>query len=93
MERSNLEIYIDVLESLAQGPLRPVHIMHKTKTGRNALIKQLNFLVNNNLIEKQCAEREHDVYVLTERGLSVLTAFKQVFSIGQAEKATQTLLG
>ena len=95
MRRSKLEIYIDILNVLSfKGPLKLTHIMYKSNVNCNVLREHLTFLIKNSLVEERIVKREHVVYALTQRGLSVLKAFreiKQVFPI-EEEKRQAPLL-
>jgi predicted transcriptional regulator len=85
MRRSKLEIYIDVLDVLAfRGALKLTHIMYKSNVNCHVLKGQLDFLVKNGLVEERIQKKEKIVYAITQRGLTILKAFreiKQVFPI------------
>jgi predicted transcriptional regulator len=90
MRRSKLEIYIDILDVLAfKGPLKLTHIMYKSNVNCKVLKDQLDFLMKNSLVEERYVKREHVVYAITQRGTTVLKAFreiKQVFPLDEEEK-------
>jgi predicted transcriptional regulator len=95
MRRSKLEMYIDILDVLAfRGPLKLTHIMYKSNVNCSVLKEQLDFLLKNNLVEERIMKKERVVYALTQRGTSVLKAFreiKQVFPIEEEERQTPLL--
>ena len=96
MSRSKLEMYIDVLDILAfKGPLKLTHIMYKSNLNFNVLKEQLDFLIKNSLVEERIVKRGRVVYALTQKGTSVLKAFreiKQLFPIEEEMKIQSPLL-
>ena len=71
--RSKLEKYVDVLTVLARRePLNLTHIMNKTNINRNVLKQHLEFLIQQDLVEKQILSKNRVFYAITERGLKVL---------------------
>jgi len=71
--KSKLEKHVDILTVLAsREPLNLTHIMEKTKINRNVLKQQLEFLIQQNLVEKQISSKNKVLYAITERGLKVL---------------------
>ncbi len=90
MRRSKLETYIDILEVLSfKGPLKLTHIMYKSNVNCNVLSDHLDFLMKNGLVEERAVEKQRVVYALTQRGIGLLKAFreiKQVLPIAEEEK-------
>ncbi|NIR86184.1 hypothetical protein GWO13_00895 [Candidatus Bathyarchaeota archaeon] len=85
MRRSKLEMYIDILKVLARhGPLKLTHIMYKANVNCSVLKQDLNFLIQQNLVEKQKLHKKRSkkrvVYAVTERGRTVLKYFKELDS-------------
>jgi len=83
LRRSKLEMYVDVLKVLARnGPLKLTHIMYKANVNCNVLKQYLDFLVQQNLIEKQTLQKKRrkarGVYAITERGRTVLKYFGEL---------------
>ena len=79
MRRSKLERYFDILEILAQAhnfgsqkPSKLIQLMHKTGLKQDALKQHLDFLIQQNLVEKQNLGKNKIFYDITERGLMVL---------------------
>lgn len=71
--RSKLEKHVDILTVLARRePLNLTHIMDKTNINRNALKQYLEFLIQQDLVEKQILSKNRVFYAITERGLKVL---------------------
>ncbi len=85
MRRSKLEIYIDILRSLAyHGKLKPTHITYKANVNCSALKECLEFLIERNLVKEQAINkkrRTRKVYAITDLGL---TALKNVREINNA---------
>jgi predicted transcriptional regulator len=74
VRRSKLEINLDILKILAsKGPIEPTQLTHKTDLSQNLLRQHLDFLVQQNLVEEQRFGKTEVFYVITERGLRVLT--------------------
>jgi predicted transcriptional regulator len=83
MRRSKMEMYVDILKVLAQnGPLKLTHIMYKANVNCKVLKQNLDFLINQNLIEKQTKRKKRNKvkvrYVITERGKTVIKYFNKV---------------
>jgi len=79
MRRSKLETYIDILKVLAHwGPLKLTHIMYKSNVNCNILTEYLDFLINQGLVEKRTIEKEHKVFKITQRGITVLKNFREL---------------
>lgn len=95
MRRSKLETYLDILNTLSlKGPLKLTHIMYKSNLNCNVLKEQLDFLIKNNLVEERILAKERVVYALTQRGIGVLKAFReirQIFPIEEEKRQTPLL--
>ena len=79
MRRSKLEMYIDILKVLAhRGPLKLTHIMYKANVNCSILNEYLDFLIKQELVEKQIIEKEHIVFAITPRGKNVLKYFREL---------------
>ena len=73
MRRSKLEMNLDILKILAsQGPGKLKQLMDKTDLSRSVLKQNLDFLIQQNLVEEQNLGKAEVFYVITERGLKVL---------------------
>ncbi len=95
MRRSKLEMYVDILEVLSiRGPLKLTHIMYKSNVNCSVLKEQLDFLMKNCLVEERIMKKERVVFAITQKGTSVLKAFreiKQVFPIEEEKRQTPFL--
>jgi len=77
--RSRLEIYISILAALAQnGPLKLTHIICKANVNSGYIKEYLNFLIDQELIERRIDEKQNRIYVITKKGLTALKQFKEV---------------
>ncbi len=87
MRRSKLEMYVDILEVLSiRGPLKLTHIMYKSNVNCSVLKEQLDFLMKNNLVEERLMKREQVVFAITQRGTTVLKAFREIRQIFPLEE-------
>ena len=79
MRRSKLEMYIDILRTLAQrGPLKLTHIMYKANVNCSVLKEYLDFLIAQELVEEKTVGKKRLVYVVSEKGLQVLKYFREL---------------
>ncbi|MCJ7614238.1 winged helix-turn-helix domain-containing protein [Candidatus Bathyarchaeota archaeon] len=83
MRRSKMEMYIDILKVMAQhGPLKLTHIMYKANVNCSVLKQNLDFLIQQNLIEEQITQKRRNktkiCYAITERGKTVIKYFNEV---------------
>jgi predicted transcriptional regulator len=83
MRRSKMERYIDILKVLVQnGPLKLTHVMYKANVNCSVLKQNLDFLIQQNLIEEQIRRKKRNKikvrYAITERGKTVIRYFNEV---------------
>jgi len=83
MRRSKMEMYIDILKVLAQnGPLKLTHVMYKANVNCSVLKQNLDFLIQQNLIEEQITHKKRNKtkvsYVITDKGKTVIRYFNEV---------------
>lgn len=76
-------MYIDILKVIAQnGPLKLTHIMYKANVNCSVLKQNLDFLLNQNLIEEQIRQKKRNQikirYAITEKGKTVIKYFNEV---------------
>ena len=82
--RSRLEIYIDILEAVADGNSKPSHIMYKSNLSWKKLKGYLNFLVDQGLLIRR-EHRRRERYEISERGLKILLYFRKIKEIFQLD--------
>jgi predicted transcriptional regulator len=83
MRRSKMEMYIDILKVLAQnGPLKLTHVMYKANVNCSVLKENLDFLIQQSLIEEQITVKKRNKtkirYAITEKGRTVIKYFNEV---------------
>ena len=76
-------MYIDILKVLAQnGPMKLTHVMYKANVNCSVLKENLDFLMQQNLIEEQVTVKRRNktkiTYVITEKGRTVIKYFNEV---------------
>jgi predicted transcriptional regulator len=90
VRRSKLEMYVDILNSLAQrGPLKLTHVMYNANVNCSILKEQLEFLIRQELVEEKKLGKSRVAYAITERGVTVLKhfrEFKQILPIAEEEQ-------
>jgi predicted transcriptional regulator len=89
MRRSKLEIYIDILSTLAfDGQLKITHIMNKANVNCQVLRELLEFLIQNDLVEEKNRKKQ-TVYAITPKGMNILKAFEEIKKIFPVEEREQ----
>ena len=83
MRRSKMEMYIDILKVMAQnGPLKLTHIMYKANVNCSVLKQNLDFLLQQNLIEERIVIKKRNKtkisYAITDKGRTVIKYFNEV---------------
>lgn len=83
MRRSKMEMYIDILKVMAKnGPLKLTHVMYKANVNCSVLKQNLEFLIQQNLIEEQITVKKRNKtkisYAITARGRTVIKYFNEV---------------
>jgi len=78
-----MEMYIDILKVMAQnGPMKLTHVMYKANVNCNVLKENLDFLLQQNLIEEQITVKKRNKtkirYAITEKGRTVIKYFNEV---------------
>jgi len=79
VRRSKLEMYVDIISVLSQrGPLKLTHIMYKANVNCSVLSEYLEFLLGQGLVEQRTVGKNRVVYAVTQRGITVLKAFREL---------------
>ncbi len=83
MRRSKMEMHMSIIKTLAQkGPLKLTHIMYKANVNCSVLKQNLDFLLDQNLIEEQIKQKKRNKikirYAITEKGKTVIKYFNEV---------------
>lgn len=80
--RSKIEICIEILSILSQrGLSRITHIMYNTNTNCSLLKEIMVFMIKQNLVEAKNVGKDRVAYCITQRGISILNAFKELNQI------------
>ena len=73
LHRSKLQICVEILCSLSSnGPMKLTQISHEVEVTKSLLMANLSLLNDRGLVEIQNLGEDNNVYVVTERGLTVL---------------------
>jgi predicted transcriptional regulator len=81
MRRSKLEMYVAVLQVLSKkGPLKFTHIMYKANLNCQVLTEYLDYLIKQDIVQKQTFSGNRVFYRLTERGITVIKYFRELQS-------------
>lgn len=87
MRRSKLEMYVDILQVLSlKGPLKLTHIMYKSNVNCKVLKSQLDFLLQNGLVEERSQRKDRVLYAITQKGMKTLKAFRDIKQVFPVEK-------
>lgn len=79
MRRSKFEMHLDIIRTLAQkGPLKLTHIMYKANVNCSVLREQLDFLIQQNIVNEKTSKKEKVVFELTEKGFCILKTFREL---------------
>lgn len=79
MRRSKLELHLDILKILEHGkPMRPTHIMYKVNVCYKFLEEYLEFLIQQNLVERKLAHGRKAKYSITQKGLNLLRTCEEL---------------
>jgi predicted transcriptional regulator len=70
---------VDILNVLAyRGPLKLTRVMSKANVNCRVLKDYLDFLTKQGLVEAKIVRRERKVYVITQRGVTVLKQLREL---------------
>ena len=75
--RSQMEIQIDILRAVANGNVKPTHIMYRANLSWTRLQKLLDTLVSKNLLMEK-ASNEKTKYKITQKGRKLLEYYRQI---------------
>ncbi|MCW4019112.1 MAG: hypothetical protein NWF00_10630 [Candidatus Bathyarchaeota archaeon] len=76
MKPTKLEEYVIITKIVAQqGPLSPLQISEQTKTDSKRLKEQLDFLVEQEILNQQSCGKKATHYTVSATGIKVLKFF------------------
>ena len=82
MRRSQLEIYISILQALCYyGPLKLTKITYKANVNCDHLKECLAVLVEKGLVEERTAQNRRIVYASTPKARTILSYFDNIKEI------------
>ncbi len=88
--RSRLEIYLQILQTIAGGARKPTHIMYRVNLAWKPATDFISLLLEKGLIQEDLSG-SGKTYTLTDKGMQVLDYFmkaKQMLHTEAAPKAT-----
>jgi predicted transcriptional regulator len=77
VRRSKMEIYIDILQVISEGNVKPTHVMYKANLSWARLMKHIRFLQSQDLLTIAQGSGV-DRYEITEKGREVLSYFRKL---------------
>ncbi len=75
--RSRVELYIDILQAIANGQESPARIVYAANLSYDRVVKCLDFLEEQNLI-KRSSDTKKRRYKVVSKGMDVLKYFGEV---------------
>jgi predicted transcriptional regulator len=72
-----MEIYADILKSVADGKQKPTHIMYRANISWTRMKKHLRFLVAHDLLE-EVQNREGLIYKLSAKGAAAQGYYRKL---------------
>jgi predicted transcriptional regulator len=79
MNRSQLEIHVEILEILDHvGPLKLMQVMYIVNVNCIILKDVLDFLMKQGLVEEKIIKRGSKIYAITQLGVTVLEQFREL---------------
>lgn len=92
MPRSNLEIYLNILEALAEyNSLNLTNIMYEANLNNKTVKGYIDFLVTNELVNVTSLNKKRSSYTLTPKGVFLLNVFRRLknsFELNKEELKT-----
>lgn len=78
--RSRIELYVDILQAIANGRESPAKIVYAANLSYDRVIKCLNFLEEQNLVQRVENAKKKRRYSITSKGMDVIRYFTEVQS-------------
>lgn len=70
--RSRMEIHVDIMMALAEGPKSPTRLMYTTNLSWAPLQQCLSYLMKQGLVQESKQSFHRRIYALTEKGKNVV---------------------
>lgn len=74
--RSRIELYVDILQAIANGRESPARIVYAANLSYDRVVRHISFLEEQNLVKR--IEGKKKRYRVTSRGIDVIRYFKEV---------------
>src|SRR3990170_3035991 len=79
MRRSKLEIYYQVLRTLADNDeLKLTDLMFRANVNNRVLSEYLDFMLRQNLVEAKKVGKKRVKYVITQKGIQLIRYFREL---------------
>ena len=95
MRRSKLELYVNILEEIRSGNIKPTKIMYASNLSWKPLKQMLTSLIDKELIEeceaKMGDDRTNKVYGITDKGRNVLEYFGKAKALAETRKPVEIM--
>ncbi|MEM2759352.1 MAG: winged helix-turn-helix domain-containing protein [Nitrososphaerales archaeon] len=75
--RSRLEIYMDIMLALADGPKNPTRLMYSTNLSWAPLQECLKSLISQGAVVESERSSNRKVYSLTQKGSSIISRYQE----------------
>lgn len=84
--KSNLEVHVGILYTLAHhGPIYSSNFEAEAKRDGFTLKRNLEFLIQNRLVEKRPVNRNQVLYIITKRGQRIVELFQKITDVLKLE--------
>jgi predicted transcriptional regulator len=93
--RSRLEIYVDIMDEIMSGTIKPTRIMYRANLSWKPLQQMLKALIDQELVEEYAAEegdeRTDKVYRITDKGRDVLEYFGKAKALVEQKRPIEIM--
>ena len=87
-----MEMHLSIIKTLAQkGPLKLTHVMYKANVNCSVLKNQIDFLIQQEIVQEKVLKKQKIVYELTEKGFSILRTFREIQRLLPVEEEKQRI--
>jgi len=82
-KRGFLEITGEILEKLADGPMKKSHMSFRARLDSRAVTKYLEMMIRINLVKKSAEDSSY--FIITQKGIEYLKRFQKLSKILKKE--------
>jgi predicted transcriptional regulator len=87
-----MEMHLSIIKTLAQkGPLKLTHVMYKANVNCSVLKNQIDFLIQQKIVQEKVLKKQKIVYELTEKGFSILRTFREIQKLLPVDEEKQRI--